>query len=128
MNLTVAELAYVHSQGLYTTEKCDGCGALLNQTVRFTISGKLQRFHETLKSRLNLLAFTSPEAMRAAMAEFIEQYNHRRYHEEIENVTPADVYYGRREEILQREKEHKQDTLDRRFQYNLGQAPKQTRG
>jgi transposase InsO family protein len=91
-------------------------------------NGKLERFHETLKARLNLLVFSSPEALQAAMAEFIEFYNHRRYHEGIGNVTPADVYYGRREEILQRRREQKQDTLDRRFQYNLGQAPTPTRG
>ena len=91
-------------------------------------NGKLERFPETLKARLNLLVFTSPEALRAAMAEFIEFYNHRRYHEGIGNVAPADVYYGRREEILQRRKEQKQATLERRFQYNLGQAHNPTRG
>jgi RNA-directed DNA polymerase len=91
-------------------------------------NGKLERFHETLKARLNLLVFTSPEALRAARAEFIEFYNHRRYPEGIGNVTPADVYYGRREGILKRRKEQKQATLDRRFPYNLGQAPNPTRG
>jgi hypothetical protein len=43
-------------------------------------------------------------------------------------VATADVYFGRREEILKRRKEQKQATLDRRFQYNLAQAPYQTRG
>lgn len=90
-------------------------------------NGKLERFHQTLKARLNLLVFTSPEALRAAMAEFIEFYNHRRYHEGIVNVTSVDVYYGRREEVLQKRKEQKQATLARRFQYNLGQAPNVTR-
>jgi putative transposase len=90
-------------------------------------NGKLERFHETLQARLNLLVYTSPEALREAMAEFIEFYNHRRYHEGIGNVTPADVYYGRREEILKRRKEQKQATLESRFRYNLGQAPNQTR-
>lgn len=89
-------------------------------------NGKLEPFHETLKARLNLLVFTSPEALRAAMGEFIKFYNHRRYHEGIGNVTPADVYYGRREEILKRWKEQKQVTLDARFRYNLDQAPSQT--
>jgi len=56
------------------------------------------------------------------MAEFIEFYKYRRYHEGIGNVTPADVYFGRREEILKRRKEQKQVTLERRFQYNLDQA------
>lgn len=91
-------------------------------------NGKLERFHETLKARLNLLVFTSPEALRAAMAEFIEFYNYHRYHEGIGNVAPADVYFGRREEILKRRKEQKQATLQRRFQYNLGPAPNQTPG
>jgi endogenous inhibitor of DNA gyrase (YacG/DUF329 family) len=40
VKLTPTELAYVRSQGLYITEKCDGCGKLLNQTVRYTITGK----------------------------------------------------------------------------------------
>jgi len=91
-------------------------------------SGKLVCFHETLKARLNLLVFTSPEALRAAIAEFIEFCNYHRYHEGIGNVTSADVYYGRQQEILKRRKDEKQETLDRRFQYNLGQAPNPTRG
>jgi len=40
MKLNTAELVHVRSQGLYITEKCDGCGKLLNQTLRFTIAGK----------------------------------------------------------------------------------------
>jgi transposase InsO family protein len=91
-------------------------------------NGKRERFHETLKARLNLLVFTRPEALCAAMGEFIEYYNYRRYHEGIGNVTPADVYYGRREEIPKRRKAQKQATLDRRFQYNLGPATDQSWG
>ena len=33
-------------------------------------------------------------------------------------MAPADVYYGRREEILKPGKPQKDETLDRRFQYN----------
>ena len=42
MNLTVQELTYVQSQGLYVREKCDSCGAILNQSVRYTITGKVE--------------------------------------------------------------------------------------
>ena len=36
------ELSYIQSQGLYVREKCDGCGAILNQSVRYTIAGKAE--------------------------------------------------------------------------------------
>ena len=40
MKLTAAELAHVCSEGLHVTEKCYGCGTLLNQTCRYTIAGR----------------------------------------------------------------------------------------
>jgi hypothetical protein len=90
-------------------------------------NGELERFHETLKARLNLLVFTSPEPLRAAMAEGIEFYTHRRYREGIGDVTSADVYFGRLEESLKWRKEQKPETVDSRFQCNVGQASNQTR-
>ncbi len=91
-------------------------------------NGKLERFHQTLKARVNLLVYTSPESLRAAMADFIEFYNHRRYHEGIGNVTPADVYFGRREDILRRREGQKQLTVLRRIEYNLGRRQTQSTG
>ena len=44
MKLTAAELAHVRSPGLYITEKCDGCGKLLNQTFRYTMAGKPEAY------------------------------------------------------------------------------------
>jgi endogenous inhibitor of DNA gyrase (YacG/DUF329 family) len=44
VKLTATELAYVRSQGLYITEKCDGCGKLLNQTVPYMIAGRPEVF------------------------------------------------------------------------------------
>lgn len=84
-------------------------------------NGKLERFHETLKSKTNLLVYTSPDSLRAVMAEFIDFYRYRRYHEGIGNVTPADVYFGRREGILKRREVLKRRTLEQRLRYNLGQ-------
>lgn len=85
-------------------------------------NGKIERFHETLKARMNLLVYTSPDELRRTMQNFIDYYNHRRYHEAIGNVTPADVYYGRREEILRRREEQKQRTIEERLRYNLGRS------
>jgi transposase InsO family protein len=85
-------------------------------------TGKLERFHETLKARINLLVYTSPDLLRAAMADFIRFYNHERYHEGIGNVTPADVYHDRREAILRRRAAQKTRTLAQRFRYNRATA------
>jgi len=38
MRPTSTELACLRAQGLYITEKCDGCGNLLNQSIRYTIT------------------------------------------------------------------------------------------
>jgi putative transposase len=84
-------------------------------------NGKLERFHETLKARVNLLVWSSPEELRGAIAEFIEFYNQRRYHEGIGNVAPGDVYYGWWEAILKRREEQKRQTLYERFEYNRAQ-------
>jgi hypothetical protein len=51
---------------------------------------------------LNLPVYTSPGRLHAATADFIDFYNHRRYHEGLDNVTLADVYYGGLEAILAR--------------------------
>ena len=91
-------------------------------------NGKRERFHQTLKTRLNVLVYSSPEELHRAMAEFIEYYNHRRYHEGIGNVAPADVYYGRREEISRRRQEQQQLTIQARLRYNLGRANLQPQG
>lgn len=85
-------------------------------------NGKLERFHETLKARLNLLVYPDPESLRRAMAEFIAFYNHERYHEGIGNVTPADVYDGRRGQILKRREVLRRNTIHHRFRYNRTQS------
>ena len=48
----------------------------------------------------------------------MEYYNNERYHESLDNVTPADVYYGRHHEIITRREQLKQRTLKARKRYN----------
>ena len=41
-----------------------------------------------------------PGDLEAQIEAFVADYNHRRYHESIHNLTPADVYCGRGQIIL----------------------------
>ena len=59
-----------------------------------------------------------PSELRQAIEAFVEYYNHQRYHEALENVAPADVYFGRKDGILVRRKEAKQRTLQARHEHN----------
>jgi len=62
------------------------------------------------------------------MADFIRFHNHERYHEGIANVAPADVYYGRREAILQRRAAQQRPTHAQRVRYNRAVRRQGTRG
>jgi putative transposase len=76
--------------------------------------GKIERWHQTLKNRILLENHYLPGELEAQVAAFIDHYNHRRLHESLSNLTPADVYFGRGHAIL-REREHiKRDTIRQR--------------
>ena len=56
--------------------------------------GKIERWHQTLKNRILLENYYLPGDLEAQIEAFIEHYNHQRYHESLNNVTPADAYFG----------------------------------
>ena len=76
--------------------------------------GKIERWHQTLKNRILLENYYLPGTLEAAIGDFIDHYNHHRYHESLGNLTPADVYLGRAETILKRRKEIKRKTIEKR--------------
>ncbi len=50
----------------------------------------------------------------AALRDFVGYCNNECYHEAIGNVTPADVYFGRRYEVLTERSKIKRRTMERR--------------
>ena len=67
--------------------------------------GKIERWHRSMKNQILLENYYLPGELRAALQKFVNYYNHERYHESLKNLTPADVFYGRGQAILdQREK------------------------
>ena len=54
------------------------------------------------------------ERYEARLAEFVDYYNSRRYHESLNNLTPADVYFGRGPAILSRRENVKLKTIEGR--------------
>jgi transposase InsO family protein len=76
--------------------------------------GKIERWHQTLKNRILLENYYLPGDLEAHIGCFVEHYNHTRYHESLQNLTPADVYFGRSQVILLNRERIKRDTIKRR--------------
>jgi putative transposase len=76
--------------------------------------GKIERWHQTLKNRILLENYFLPGDLEAQIVAFVEHYNHRRYHESLHNLTPADVYFGRGQTILLQRERIKRKTIERR--------------
>jgi putative transposase len=76
--------------------------------------GKIERWHQTLKNRILLENYYLPGDLEAQIDDFVGHYNHRRYHESLGNLTPADVYGGRGQIILLQRERIKQKTFEHR--------------
>nr|WP_321463851.1 IS3 family transposase [uncultured Cohaesibacter sp.] len=84
--------------------------------------GKIERWHQTLKNRILLENYFFPADLENEIAAFINHYNHHRYHESLGNLTPADVYFGRGQAILEQRERIKQKTIQLRRLQHQSQA------
>ena len=76
--------------------------------------GKIERYHRSMKNVIKLDNNYSPEELEKSLAEFIEYYNNKRYHESLDNLTPADVFFGRDYQIRNQIKQTKYRTMKQR--------------
>ncbi|SFM84594.1 Homeodomain-like domain-containing protein [Nitrosomonas communis] len=73
--------------------------------------GKIERWHRSLKNQILLENYYFPGELEDRIRQFIDYYNHERYHESLNNLTPADVFYGRGHSILNEREKIKHRTL-----------------
>ena len=94
---------------IYRSESHEPCA---RRAVPPQTQGKIERWHQTLKNRILLENYFLPGDLETQIEAFVEHYNHQRYHESLNNVTPADAYFGRAEAIIKRAR--KDQTTDHR--------------
>ena len=76
--------------------------------------GKIERWHQTMKNRVLLENYYLPGDLEQQIGTFVEYYNNERYHESLNNVTPADVYFGQDKSIIRERKKIKRNTINQR--------------
>jgi transposase InsO family protein len=85
--------------------------------------GKIERWHQTLKNRILLNNYYLPRELEEQLSAFVQNYNNKRLHESLNNLTPADVYFGRGQAILEERERIKERTIqNRRLQHQLKAA------
>lgn len=81
--------------------------------------GKIERYHRTMKNTIKLDNYYSPEELKMDLEKLIYYYNNLRYHEALNNLTPASVYNGQAGKILAQRRKTKVNTMKkRRMLYN----------
>jgi transposase InsO family protein len=64
------------------------------------------------------IIYYAPAELTERIREWVGYYNHQWYHEVIDNVTPADKYYGRERLILEKREKIRQETMKTRRELN----------
>jgi len=80
--------------------------------------GKIERCHRSMKNLILLDHYYAPPELTERIREWVDYYNHQRYHEAIDNVTPADKYYGRDQMVLERREKVRRETMKMRRELN----------
>ncbi len=85
--------------------------------------GKIERWHRSMKNQILLNNYYLPSELQEHIQCFVTYYNHERYHESLDNLTPADVYYGRGQQIREERELIKLNTMAQRRQLHYDRQP-----
>lgn len=78
----------------------NGISHLLTAPFSPTTTGKIERFHRTLRQEfLTARVFPSLEAAQGELDAWIRHYNTERPHQSLKMATPADRFYARRDQL-----------------------------
>jgi len=72
---------------------------------------KIERWHRSLKNQILLKNDYFPGELKERIRQFVDYYNHQRYHESLNNLTPVDVFYNRGQSILNEREKIKRRSL-----------------
>jgi len=91
--------------------KDQGMGHTRGKPYHPMTQGKIERYHRSMKNQVLLENYYLPGDLEDRVADFVDYYNQQRYHESLNNLTPADVYFGRGQAILARRARTKRKTM-----------------
>ncbi len=102
--------SYVSSElGDWLTDK--GIRHIRGRPYHPMSQGKIERYHRSMKNRILLENYHLPGQLEQRSDAY---YNDRRYHESLDNLTPADVYFGKGPVILKRRESIQQKAIEQR--------------
>ena len=77
-----------------------------------------------MKNVVKLDVYYSPMELENALEQFVHYYNYKRYHESLQNTTPADMYFGKTNRIIERRRKIKLKTMmERKRDYYRNRWP-----
>jgi transposase InsO family protein len=79
------------------------------EKIRIVLEGL--RGEDSIAELCRLNYYYLPSELQEHLQHFVNYYNHERYHESLDNLTPADVFYGRGQAILDQREKIKLNTL-----------------
>ena len=81
--------------------------------------GKIEPYHRSMKNIVNLQNYFLPGHLESEIASFVNYYNYQRYHESLDNLTPAHVYFGGTKDVLTIQDHIKKQAMQQRRLQNL---------